>query len=54
MQGVKTCRIQGKEALTEDWKELNKETYVCMFIKQHQGLLLHAIKLIKLLTFMMS
>ena len=27
--GLKTYGINGKEALTGDWEELNKETYVC-------------------------
>ena len=29
VNGVETYDIKGKEALTGDWKELNKETYVC-------------------------
>ena len=30
MHGVKTYGINRKEALSRDWKELNKETYVCL------------------------
>ena len=41
--GVKTCGIKGKEALTGDWEELNKETYMLyMFTKQRKSLLLRA------------
>ena len=42
MHGVKPYGINRKEALREDWEELNIETYVCMFKKQIQGLLLIA------------
>ena len=40
--GVKTYGMSEKEALTGDWGELNKETYVCkvMFTKQLPSLLL--------------
>ena len=42
MYGVKTYGMSEKEALTGDWGELNKETYVCkvMFTKQLPSLLL--------------
>ena len=41
---VRTSAISGKEALTGDWEELNKETYVCNVYLQNnvQGLLLDA------------
>ena len=43
MNGVKTCGINRKEALTVDWEELNKKTCMLyMFTKQRKGLLLHA------------
>ena len=29
VHGVKTYGINGKEAPTGDWEELNKETYLC-------------------------
>ena len=29
VHGVKIYDIKGKEALTGDWKELNKHVYVC-------------------------
>ena len=29
MHGVKTYGINEKKALTGDWEELNKETYIC-------------------------
>ena len=29
LNGVKTFGINRKEALMGDWKELNKETYIC-------------------------
>ena len=29
VHGIKTYGIKGKKALTGDWKELSKETYLC-------------------------
>ena len=37
VNGVKTCDINGKEALTGDWKGLNKETYVCNICLQNNA-----------------
>ena len=52
--GVKTCGIKGKEALTGDWEELNKETYVIYVYKTTQKLTSACkYKLIKLLTFIL-
>lgn len=39
--GIKTYGIKVKEALTGDWKELNKERMYFMFTTQLQGSFLH-------------
>ena len=56
MNGVKTCGIIGKDALTGDWEGLNKETYIYIYIiyvykRTQRFTYARKYKLIKLLTF---
>ena len=55
MNGVKTCGINGKQALTGDREELNKETlYVIYVFKTMQRFTsARKYKLIKLLTYIL-
>lgn len=50
--GIKTYGIKVKEALTGDWKELNKETYVFyVYNTTSRFISSRKYKLIKLFTF---
>ena len=52
VHGVKTYGINGKEALTGDWEELNKETCVFkVYLQNNFKVSACKYKLIKLLTF---
>ena len=53
VHGVKTYDIKGKEALTGDWKELNKETHYVMYVYKTtlRFTSAHKYKLTKSLTF---